>query len=49
MIAGYLGKSDVFDQAMVKFASAYADQTESDYELMRKAARAGRLEVAAID
>src|SRR5262245_32521825 len=48
-IAGYLGKSDVFDQAMVEFASAYADQTESDYELMREAARAGRLEVAAIE
>lgn len=30
-IAGYLGKSDVFDEAIEKFAIAYADQTERDY------------------
>ena len=30
-IAAYLGKSDVFDEAMVTFASAYADQNEQDY------------------
>ena len=31
MISGYLGKSDVFDQALASFALAYADQTEQDY------------------
>ncbi len=32
MISGYLGKSDAFDQALSKFALAYADQTEQDYK-----------------
>ena len=27
-IAGYLGKSDTFDEAIADFAVAYADQTE---------------------
>jgi uncharacterized protein (DUF2252 family) len=49
MIAGYLGKSDVFDRAIVDFAVAYADQTESDFRRMRKAARDGRLDVASIE
>jgi hypothetical protein len=49
MISGYLGKSDVFDRAIVKFAAAYADQTESDHRLMRKAARAGRLKAAVVE
>jgi hypothetical protein len=48
-ISGYLGKSDVFDQAIVRFAKAYADQTESDHGRMRKAARAGRLEVGVLE
>jgi uncharacterized protein (DUF2252 family) len=45
MISGYLGKNDVFDQAIAKFARAYADQTESDYQALRQAVRDGRLEV----
>jgi uncharacterized protein (DUF2252 family) len=49
MISGYLGNSDVFDNAIVKFAAAYADQTESDHRSMRKAAGNGRLEVAEIE
>ena len=44
-ISGYLGKSDTFDEAVADFAVAYADQTERDYEVLMKAARAGRLEV----
>jgi len=43
-ISGYLGKSDRFDQAMAKFAAAYADQTERDHEELVKAIRSGRLE-----
>lgn len=31
-IAGYLGKKKTFDHAMVKFARAYADQNEADYQ-----------------
>lgn len=44
-IAGYLGKSDKFDEAIADFAAAYADQCEKDYEVVRKAARQGKLEV----
>jgi uncharacterized protein (DUF2252 family) len=42
-IAGYLGRNDVFDKAIEKFASAYADQTERDYALLLKAIKAGRV------
>jgi len=46
MIAGYLGSSEAFDDAIVKFAKAYADQTESDYGALLKAIRSGRIKVA---
>ena len=42
-IASYLGKSDSFDRALVKFGKAYADQNERDYEAFQKAVRKGRL------
>ena len=32
-IAGYLGKNDSFEKAMVKYAASYADQNEADYEM----------------
>jgi hypothetical protein len=44
-IRGYLGKSDVFDQAVADFAIAYGDQSERDHETLMKAVRAGKLEV----
>ena len=44
-IAGYLGTSDAFDDAIVKFARAYADQTERDYEALLKAIKSGRIKV----
>ncbi len=31
MISGYLGRKDVFDQAIARFAELYADQTERDH------------------
>jgi len=46
MIAGYVGKSEVLDEAMVKFAFAYADQTEKDYQALVSAAKSGRIKVA---
>jgi uncharacterized protein (DUF2252 family) len=46
MIGGYLGKSDTFDQAIAAFSIAYADQTERDYETLKKAVQQGKLEVA---
>ena len=42
-IAGYLGKSDTFDEAIEKFAVAYAGQTEHDHAALLKAIRAGRI------
>jgi uncharacterized protein (DUF2252 family) len=45
MIGGYLGKSDGFDKAIAAFSIAYADQNERDYEFLKKAAQAGKLEV----
>ena len=44
-ISGYLGKNDSFDKAIADFSTAYADQSERDYEVLRKAARAGKIEV----
>ena len=44
MISGYLGKSDLFDQALGKFAMAYADQTEADHAALVKAVKSGRLQ-----
>lgn len=42
-IASYLGKSDVFDQAMATFAELYADQNERDYAALQEAVASGRL------
>jgi uncharacterized protein (DUF2252 family) len=44
-ISGYLGKSDVFDEAVADFSIAYADQSERDHEVLMQAVRAGKLEV----
>jgi uncharacterized protein (DUF2252 family) len=45
-ISGYLGSSsDAFDEAMGKFALAYADQVERDYAALRAAARKGNIPV----
>jgi uncharacterized protein (DUF2252 family) len=43
-IASYLGKGEVFDRAVAKFSSAYADQNERDYEAFAEAVDSGRLE-----
>jgi len=43
MIAGYLGSSDQFDEAIGDYAVAYADQVERDYKTFVKAIRSGRL------
>jgi uncharacterized protein (DUF2252 family) len=48
MIAGYAGKSDELDEAMVNFAFAYADQTEKDYQALAAAAKSGRIKVASV-
>jgi uncharacterized protein (DUF2252 family) len=43
MIAGYLGSSDQFDDSLVQYSEAYADQAEDDYEAFQKAVGSGRL------
>lgn len=43
MIAGYLGGSDEFDEAITDYADAYADQAARDYESFVRAVRAGKL------
>ena len=44
-ISGYLGKQDEFDEAMGKFALAYADQAERDHAGLAAAVRAGTIVV----
>jgi len=44
MIAGYLGKSDVFDVAMAAFSVAYADQNERDHAAFRRAVKTGKVQ-----
>jgi uncharacterized protein (DUF2252 family) len=46
MLAGYVGRSDVLDKALCRFAFSYADQTERDFEALVLAARTGRINIA---
>ena len=40
VIAGYLGHGDAFAEAMAKFGSFYADQTEKDWQDLRRSDKA---------
>jgi uncharacterized protein (DUF2252 family) len=42
-IAAYLGSADVFDQAITRFAAAYADQNERDHKSLVDAVASGRI------
>ena len=42
-IASYLGKSDVFDRAVVDFAETYGEQNQRDYEALQDAVNKGRV------
>jgi len=42
-ISGYMGNSDVFDQAIALFSDAYADQTECDHAALVMAIKEGRI------
>jgi len=48
-IAGYLGKSAVFDEAIADFAVAYADQNERDHAALKVAVGNGRLKAQTED
>ncbi|HMU56285.1 MAG TPA: DUF2252 family protein, partial [Nitrospira sp.] len=45
-IAGYLGKNESMDEAIARFAAAYAKQTDRDHDALVKAARAKRVRAA---
>ena len=45
MIAGYMGRSDRVDEALCRFARAYADQTEADHAALVAAVDRGLLPV----
>jgi uncharacterized protein (DUF2252 family) len=44
-ISTYLGSSSTFDRALARFAEAYADQNERDYDALKNAADSGRIRV----
>ncbi|MFM7148769.1 MAG: DUF2252 domain-containing protein [Gemmataceae bacterium] len=46
LLSGYMGKSEMLDAAIARFAVAYADQTERDFEALAAAAKNGRIPVA---
>ena len=48
MIAGYLGGTENFDEAIRDYALAYADQVEQDFEAFQKAVRSGRFPVETV-
>jgi uncharacterized protein (DUF2252 family) len=43
MLAGYLGTSRAFDEAVADYAQAYADQVERDFATFVRAVRSGKL------
>jgi uncharacterized protein (DUF2252 family) len=45
-VAAYLGRGDVFDRALVRFAEAYADQNERDHRALVEAVAKGRVRAA---
>ena len=41
VISGYLGSGDAFAEALARFGSLYADQTEKDWQTLRRSGRVG--------
>ena len=41
ILAGYIGSGDGFAEALAKFGSAYADQTEKDWNELKRSAKSG--------
>ncbi len=44
-LSGYIGKAEQLDAALIKYAQAYADQCEADFEVFQIAIRAGKIPV----
>ena len=49
MIAGYMGASEVFDDAIADFAVEYADQAQRDHRAFVKAIRQGRIKATPVE
>jgi uncharacterized protein (DUF2252 family) len=49
MIAGYLGSSEQFDDALAHYSEAYADQAERDFKTFQAALRSGRLSTEPVE
>ncbi|MCP3717854.1 DUF2252 domain-containing protein [Paraburkholderia sp. CNPSo 3281] len=45
LLSGYAGKSAAFDEAIVRFSLAYAEQNERDWAVLKAAVKAGRIQV----
>ncbi len=46
-IAAYLGRSDVFDRAVLSFSEAYAEQNDRDFQALANAVDSGRVDADA--
>jgi len=46
VLSGYMGKSTRLDKAIARFAQAYADQNERDYQALLEAINSGRIQAA---
>jgi uncharacterized protein (DUF2252 family) len=44
VLSGYMGKNNLFEEALADFSAAYADQNERDHAALLEAIRAGRVE-----
>jgi uncharacterized protein (DUF2252 family) len=49
LLAGYMGKGDVFPDALASFAVDYADQNERDHQALINAVRKGRIEAQVLE
>lgn len=49
LISGYLGKADIFDQAVGEFAIRYADQTRRDHHALLAAEQSGHIQALVED
>ena len=49
VLTGYLGKSAAFEDALVAFSEAYANQNERDHAALVTAVRAGKVEARVVE
>jgi hypothetical protein len=43
ILSGYMGKNDGFDKAIAAFSMAYADQSEKDHAVLKRAIHEGKV------